>query len=134
MTRTPLRIDDRRFNQLALGGMVTGFLLIVAAFVATIVSFSASQQSVELVRHTYQVVDEISKLEVQLERAETGRRGFLLSQSPYRLKVYSDNVRLAPETLDQRLLRCQAEVGEAARTLYEESEESRARRLARRPS
>jgi len=101
MTRTPLRIDDRRFNQLALGGMVTGFLLIVAAFVATIVSFSASQQSVELVRHTYQVVDEISKLEVQLERAETGRRGFLLSQSPYRLKVYSDNVRLAPETLDR---------------------------------
>jgi signal transduction histidine kinase len=101
MTRSTLRIDDRRFNQLALGGMVAGFLLIVAALIAIITSFSASEQSVELVRHTYQVMDEVSKLEVQLERAETGRRGFLLSQNPYRLEVYSDNVRLAPETLER---------------------------------
>ena len=98
MTRNSFRLDDRRFNQLSLAAVGAGFLLLVAAFVAIIASFDANQKSAELVRHTYRVVDELSQLDTQLERAESGRRGFLLSQHAYRLQVYSDNVRLIPKT------------------------------------
>ena len=98
MTRAIFRIDDRRFNQLALAAVGAGFLLLVAALVAIVTSFTANQQSVESVRNTYRVVDELSLLEIQMERAESGRRGYLLSPNPYRVQVYRANIRLAPAT------------------------------------
>jgi signal transduction histidine kinase len=94
------QIDDRRFNRLALVGLGAGFLLLIAAFAAAITTFILNQSSAERVRHTYEVVDQLSRLEVQLERAEAGRRGFLLAQSPYRLEVYGVNAALTPRTLD----------------------------------
>jgi signal transduction histidine kinase len=94
------QIDDRRFNRLALLGLAAGFLLLIAAFAAAITTFALNQSSAERVRHTYKVVDQLSQLETQLERAEAGRRGYLLAQSPYRLDVYRINAALTPQTLD----------------------------------
>jgi signal transduction histidine kinase len=81
--------------------MFLGFTLLVGALAAVIVSFGAYRNASQLVRHTYQVVDQLSRLDVQLERAESGRRAFLLSQSSYRYSVYSENSAAAPRTLDE---------------------------------
>jgi signal transduction histidine kinase len=95
-----LQLSDRRFNRLALLGIASGFALLLAALVAVITSFGAYQQASQLVRHTSDVVDALSVLDVQLERAESGRRAYLLAPNVYRLQVYRDNVQLAPRTVD----------------------------------
>ncbi len=99
MPQTPLRIDERRFNRLGLIALMIGFGLLVIAMVAALRVFATNKESTERVRHTYEVVDQISLLELQLERAETGRRGYLLSGSQYRLELYGINTLLAPRTL-----------------------------------
>lgn len=94
-----MNLDDRSFNRLALGGMLLSLLLLALAFGSAIYSYSLSRQSTDRVRHTYRVVAEISTLELQLERMEAGRRGFLLAQNPYRLQIFETNAGLAPTTL-----------------------------------
>jgi signal transduction histidine kinase len=96
-----LQLSDRRFNRLALLGITSGFALLLAALAAVVTSFGAYQHSSQLVRHTYDVVDALSLLDVQLERAESGRRAYLLSPNVYRLQVYRDNIRLAPQTVNR---------------------------------
>src|SRR6478735_8817416 len=96
-----LQLSDRRFNRLALLGIALGFALLLGALVTVVTSFNTSQASTDLVRHTYNVVDQLSLLDVQLERAESGRRAYLLSPNVYRQQVYRENVRLAPQTLDR---------------------------------
>ena len=99
MPRTSFRLDERRFNRLALIALTIGFGALVIAMIAAVRVFDTNRRSTERVRHTYEVVDQISLLELQLERAETGRRGFLLSGSQYRLELYGVNTLLAPRTL-----------------------------------
>lgn len=96
-----LQLSDRRFNRLALLGIVSGFALLLAALASVITSFAAYQHSSRLVRHTYGVVEALSVLDVQLERAESGRRAYLLAPNIYRLQVYRDNIKLAPQTIDR---------------------------------
>ena len=96
-----LQLSDRRFNRLALLGIALGFALLLGALATVVTSFNAGQSSTELVRHTDKVIDQLSLLNVELERAESGRRAYLLSPNVYRLQTYRDNVRLAPQTLDR---------------------------------
>lgn len=96
-----LQLSDRRFNRLALLGIVSGFALLLAALAAVVLSFGAYQSSSQLVRHTNEVVDQLSLLDVQLERAESGRRAYLLAPNGYRVQVYRQNVALAPKTVDR---------------------------------
>ena len=98
-SKSTLRLNDRRFNQLVLAGVAAGFALLLTALLGAVLVFNLNQKSVEGVRQTYAVVGELSLLEVQLERAESGRRGYLLTRSDYRRAVYEDNARLAPRTL-----------------------------------
>ena len=96
-----IQIDDRRFNRLALIGIVLGFTLLIAGLGAVVTSFNASENSSRLVRHTYNVVDQLALLNVQLERAESGRRAYLLAPNGYRYRTYRENVSRAPRTLDR---------------------------------
>lgn len=96
-----LQLDDRRFNRLALTGLGLGLFLLVAAFAASVFSIESSRRSTQMVRHTYQVVDQLSALELQLERIENGRRGFILAPHPYRLQLFQRNSALALRSLDR---------------------------------
>lgn len=96
-----LQLDDRGFNRLALAGLAVGLLLLTAAFLAAVTSINSSRRSTEMVRHTHQVVEQLSIFELQLERIENGRRGFLLAQHPYRLRLYRENALLAPRSLER---------------------------------
>lgn len=93
------QLDDRRFNHLALAGLAAGFLLVLIAFAAAIWVFNANRASIKAVSHTYDVVDDLARLEVQIERAETARRGIILEPSAYRIAVFRRNVADAPRTL-----------------------------------
>jgi signal transduction histidine kinase len=118
-----IQLDDRKFNRFALFGIGFGFLLLIAAFAAALTVFSTNQESVERVRHTYEVVDQLSLLEIQLERSETGRRGYLLSQSPYRLELYQENAERVPQTLSrlEQLISDNPDQAERVRQLHIET-------------
>ena len=124
MPRTALRLDERRFNRLGLIALTIGFILLVIAMVAAFRVFETNRRSTERVRHTYDVVDQISLLELQLERAESGRRGYLLSKSRYRLELYGINTLLAPRTLAklERMVADNPAQAERARRLRMETE------------
>jgi signal transduction histidine kinase len=94
-----LRLDERRFARLVLLALIGGFLLLAGALVAGLSFLNSAQRSTMQVRETYEVVDQLSLLELQLERAESGRRGYLLASSPYRIEVYRTNAALVPQTL-----------------------------------
>src|SRR6478752_6317123 len=86
-----LQIDDRRFSRLALLGVIIGFALLLTALVSVVLTSLLNQRNAGLVTHTYQVVDQLSQLDIFVERAETSSRGYLLVPDPARLKTFHDN-------------------------------------------
>lgn len=93
------RIDDRRFNQLALVALVAGFALLLVAFVTIALSAGSSQRASALISHTYRVTDELNGIAVAVERTETASRGYLLSPSPIRADTRRRNAALIPAAL-----------------------------------
>lgn len=91
-----IQIDDRRFNRLALGGVVAGFVLLLTAFAAIGMTLVINQRSAALVTHTYRVADQLTQLELLVERAETAARGYLVAPEPARLQTFQVNTRAMP--------------------------------------
>ncbi len=96
-----LRLDTRRFNQLALLAMIVGFSLLLIAFAVTIASAISNQRATMAVRHTYQVIDELDALSLAIERVETATRGYLLSPSPIRSETRRRYASQIPARLDR---------------------------------
>jgi len=71
-------ISEQRFNRLVVGGVVLGFLLVVASGIAAMASLIQNQRHTQWVNHTYQVERRISRFRILLERTEAARRGTLL--------------------------------------------------------
>lgn len=94
-----MQIDERRFNRLALTGVVAGFVLMLTALAVVIMTLVINQRSAALVTHTYQVGSRLSRLEVLVERAETGARGYLISPDPARLQTFEDSSAAMPDTI-----------------------------------
>jgi signal transduction histidine kinase len=86
-----LRLDDRRFNQLALLALAVGFILVLAAFGLIIATSGANQRAVGRVQHTYEVTEELAQFKLAMERSETATRGYLLAPDLRRLKTFRDN-------------------------------------------
>ena len=96
-----IQLDDRRFNRLVLLAVGIGFALLLSAFVLAVLVLRSNQASNERVDHTYQVVDEVGTLEIQVERAETASRGYLLAPDPARIITYRENAALVMPTIDR---------------------------------
>ncbi|QDP18908.1 sensor histidine kinase [Sphingomonas xanthus] len=95
------QIDDRRFNRLAIAGLIVGFLLVLAAFAASLWVFRSNTQANALVERTHDIVDEIARLEIMVERAETARRGIVLWPDIYRVGIYQESVAAIPHSIDR---------------------------------
>ena len=80
----PFELDQRRFNRLTLLAMLVGLGLLAVAFGTMIASAVSNERATQWVRHTYQVIDELDRLSLAVERTETAERGYLLSPSPIR--------------------------------------------------
>lgn len=68
--------------------LISGFLLLIAAFLLVILGLRNSAASSALVRHTYEVKNTLSDLQIAVERAEASRRGYIIAPTPYRLQTY----------------------------------------------
>jgi signal transduction histidine kinase len=85
------RLDDRRFNRLALLALAAGFGLVLLAFGLIVAAAIGNQRASASVQHTYEVVGEIDQLNLAIERSETATRGYLLAPDPARLQTFRAN-------------------------------------------
>jgi len=93
------RLDERRFNRLALLAILVGLGLLVVAFGTMIVSAMSNERATQWVRHTYQVIDELDTLSLAIERTETAERGYLLAPDPVRANTHRRNSALVMPSL-----------------------------------
>src|ERR1700682_5272885 len=75
-------------------------LLAAMLFVATFLLGARSQSEDEWVRHTLAVRNQFSRISSQLQRAESGERGFLLPAQAASLATYDAAAALLPPTLE----------------------------------
>ena len=93
------QLSQRNFGRLALALLTAGFVLLAAAFFASVSMTRSSQKSAALVQHTFQVLAEIGYLDIHVERGETALRGYLLAPDPERVMNYRSNIDAIPEAL-----------------------------------
>jgi len=86
-----LDLDQRRFNRLALGAVLLGFVLLAAAFGAVLLSQSLDRRSNAWVQHTFKVVDGLNQLELTVERSETAARGYVIQPDARRRQTFEAN-------------------------------------------
>ena len=80
--------NERQFNRWMVAALLSGFLLLIAAFLLVILGFRNSAASSALVRHTYEVKDGLDDLQIAVERSESARRGYIIAPNAYRLQTY----------------------------------------------
>ena len=95
-----MNLTDRTFSRLVLGAMTIGFAALVAAGAMAIWTVAQNQAHARLIEHAYQVNARIGAYQIQLERAETARRGYLLDQSALFEREYAAATREAAAALD----------------------------------
>ena len=86
-----LELDQRRFNRLAFAAMLLGFLLLASAFAAVLISQSLDRRSNEWVQHTFEVVDDLNRLALTVERSETAARGYVIRPDALRRRTFETN-------------------------------------------
>jgi signal transduction histidine kinase len=85
-----MTVSDRWFNRLVVGAVALGFIALLTAGISALESVRENQLHTEWVGHTYKVERELSYFTSTVERAETGRRGYLLSGAPNALRTYDE--------------------------------------------
>jgi len=102
-----MNLTDRTFNRLVLTALAVGFAALTAAGAMAVWTVSRNQDHAQLIEHAYQVNATIGRYQIQLERAETARRGYLLDQSDLFESEYEASTGAAKEALDglQSLIR-----------------------------
>ncbi|MBO9715208.1 CHASE3 domain-containing protein [Sphingomonas sp.] len=81
---------NRELGVIALGAAFAG---LAAAVLGTIVLFNEQQRAQQWVVHTLQVEERLSSVLSGLQDAETGQRGYIVTQDPAYLAPYYDGVR-----------------------------------------
>ncbi|MEO7602873.1 MAG: ATP-binding protein [Sphingomicrobium sp.] len=95
-----MNLTDRTFSRLVLTAMTIGFAALIAAGAMAIWTVSRNQDHARLIEDAYQVNATIGRYQIQLERAETARRGYLLDQSALFEREYAAATQAAAEALD----------------------------------
>ena len=85
--------------------VIAGFVLLLIAGAATILAARASANAEWWTSHTLEVRQTVERLFSEIQDAETGQRGFLLTADPTYLNPFNEAKRQIPATKDQlRLL------------------------------
>jgi signal transduction histidine kinase len=83
-------VTERWFNRLVVGAVALGFIALLAAGISAFQSIQETQDRSRWIQHTYAVEQELSHFNATIERAETGRRGYLLSGAPNTVQTYHE--------------------------------------------
>ena len=95
-----MNLTDRTFNRIVLTALTIGFAALIVAGAMAIWTVSRNQDHARLIEHAYQVNATIGRYQIQLERAETARRGYLLDQSALFEREYAASTDAAAAALD----------------------------------
>jgi CHASE3 domain sensor protein len=86
------------FKQQVLTGFGISLLFVLISAVTSYLSIRSMDSDSSWESHTYDVIDHAQNLEVRILNAETGIRGFVLTQRPRYLDPYNKNAnRIMPE-------------------------------------
>jgi len=90
LTLKNITVTEAWFNRLVVGGIALGFFALLAAGSAAFQAVRQSQYHNQWINHTFEVERAIANFDALIERAETGRRGFLLSGAPNTARTYDE--------------------------------------------
>ncbi len=110
-----MNITQRLFNRLMVGVVVLGFLALTLVGGAAGWTVWRNQDFTLWVNHTYVVQQQLSNFRLNLERAETARRGFLLDQDPIFLITYKTAMEQLPLVMDRIAAQTADNPGQQAR-------------------
>ena len=83
-------LSEGWFNRLVVGAVALGFFALLVVGAAAFQAVRDNQFHAQWVNHTLQVERAIASFDALIERAETGRRGYLLSGAPNNLRTYDE--------------------------------------------
>lgn len=86
---TPRMMSERRFSRVVLTMVALGFLALIVAAGAAGWTVLESQTHTRWVEHTYRVHQRISELRTAIEQEEAARRGYLLSRTRERRRLFA---------------------------------------------
>jgi len=90
MSLKQVAVSDAWFNRLVIGGIALGFLTLLATGLAAYQSVRENQFHSSRVNHTFQVEQAITDFLTEMDRAEIGRRGYLLTGVAAHAETYHD--------------------------------------------
>lgn len=85
-----IAVSESWFNRLVMGAIALGFFVLLIVGAAAVQSVRDNQFHAEWVNHTFEVERAIANFDALMERAETGRRGYLLSGAPNTRRTYDE--------------------------------------------
>lgn len=83
-------LSQGSFNRLVVGAIALGFFALLVAGVAAFQAVRDNQFHAQWVNHTFQVERAIANFDALIERAETGRRGYILSGQSDTRRTYDE--------------------------------------------
>ena len=101
LTLKNVAVTEGWFNRLVIGGITLGFLALLAAGVAAFQAVRQNEFHNQWIAHTFDVERALATFEAIAERAETGRRGYLLSGAPNTVRTYYEARALLVPSLDK---------------------------------
>ena len=96
---TPDAARRRAVGQILL--LAAGFLVLVAISTASVLLVNKARKDSGLVVHTVEVQNQISNLLLEIRRAESDARGFLLTREPELLRDHEAAVATIPANVDK---------------------------------
>ncbi|RZM28106.1 MAG: response regulator [Pedobacter sp.] len=93
------------FKQQVLTGFAVSLAFVLISAITSFFSVRSVADDAKWQSHTYEVINKTERLELSLLNAETGLRGFILTQRPKYLDPYTQNVgKIAPGIKELKLL------------------------------
>ena len=93
LTLKNVAVTEGWFNRLVIGAVALGFFVLLVAGVAAFQAVRDNQFHAQWVNHTFEVEHALADFDALMERAETGRRGFLLSGAPNAALTFDESRR-----------------------------------------
>jgi signal transduction histidine kinase len=90
-----------KFKKRIRTGYVLSFVLLLLSYILLFYVQQNQVKEAALVTHSYRVINKAELLKTKLTEAETGARGYVITQDSIFLQPYSDGLKEMPVTLDE---------------------------------
>jgi len=95
----PVTLTSRLFQRVMIIGVMTGFLAVMAAGLASIWAVSRDQALTRAIGHSNEVQTVVAELRILIEQSEAARRGYLLTRDPAMRDSFETAVAQEPAVL-----------------------------------